>query len=151
MQIIHYRYRHWCRLHQCPVQIALDQKKLVQSTLSNSCRSPGLFTHAHRRDAGERRPPVPAVVMCLSLDAMSRCDVTMRCDAGTMTTDATTTTDEANLCRPPWAAQTKRKQAGLVQAQRFIYPRNLETLLRGLNNPFSITVPSIFSGYPPTS
>ena len=30
-----------------------------------------------------------------------------------------------------------------------IYPRTLGTLLRGPNNAFSITVPSIFSGYPP--
>ena len=52
-----------------------------------------------------------------------RCDAmfdatNVRCDAMFDAVRCSTRCDVANPCQPPWAASTKRKQAGLVQAQR---------------------------------
>ena len=137
----------------------------VQSTLSNLCRSPRLSVHALRSDAGDRQPPVPTVVMCLSYDAMSDVRCPMSCDVRCGATFDAERRSMSNAVRclrrdamrqipanPHGQHQRRESKPGSCKPSVYIiYPRNLGTLLRGPNNPFSITVPSIFSGYPPTS
>ena len=76
------------------------------------------------------RCPMSDVVRC-SMRCDVRCGATFDVQCGAM---STTRCDEANPCQPPWAASTKRKQAGLHEPSVLSIPETLEPCSGVLTN-----------------